>query len=50
MNKVPQIVRQYLQQIGARGGEVGGKSTSAAKVKASRANGKKGGRPRKVTQ
>lgn len=32
---------------GRLGGQVGGKSTSAAKVAAARANGKLGGRPRK---
>ena len=32
---------------GRLGGQVGGKSTSDAKVAASRANGKLGGRPRK---
>ncbi len=33
--------------LGRLGGKVGGKSRSAAKVSAARANGKKGGRPKK---
>lgn len=33
--------------LGRLGGEVGGKSRSAKKLKAARANGKKGGRPPK---
>lgn len=33
--------------LGRRGGKVGGKSTSAAKVAAARRNGARGGRPRK---
>ena len=39
-------VKRYLSTIGARGG----KATSAAKKKAAKANGKKGGRPRKNVQ
>ncbi len=38
-------IKDYLANIGAKGG----KSTSAAKVAAVRANGKKGGRPRSKT-
>jgi len=37
------LIRQYLSQIGKKGG----KSTSEAKAEASRNNGKLGGRPRK---
>jgi hypothetical protein len=37
-----EIVRQYLAEIGSKGG----KSKSAAKAESSRENGKKGGRPR----
>ena len=41
MNKA---IRQYLKQIGAKGGSV----TSPEKAEAARRNGLKGGRPRKV--
>jgi hypothetical protein len=44
MNKA---VKQWLAEIGKKGGEIGGQSTSAAKTAAARKNGKKGGRPRK---
>jgi hypothetical protein len=37
-------VRQYLRQIGAKGGS----ATSVEKARAARKNGLKGGRPRKV--
>ena len=37
-------IRQYLKQIGAKGGSV----TSLDKARAARTNGLKGGRPRKV--
>lgn len=40
-------IRTYLSELGRRGGKIGGKSTSLAKGRASRANGKLGGRPRK---
>lgn len=33
--------------LGRRGGRVGGKSTSPAKIAAARVNGRKGGRPAK---
>ena len=36
-------IKKYLASIGAKGG----KSTSEAKAAAAKANGKKGGRPRK---
>jgi hypothetical protein len=39
-------VSEYLASIGAKGG----KAKSAAKKSASRANGKKGGRPKKEKQ
>jgi hypothetical protein len=39
-------VRDYLSKIGSKGGKLGGKSKSAAKQRAVRENGKKGGRPR----
>jgi hypothetical protein len=35
--------------LGRLGGRVGGTATTVAKVQAARANGKKGGRPRKKT-
>ena len=41
-----QKVKDYLSKIGSKGGKLGGKSKSAAKVRAVRENGKKGGRPR----
>jgi hypothetical protein len=44
---VPPAVRRYFALVGRQGGLIGGKSTSKAKVAASRANGKLGGRPRK---
>jgi len=40
---VKKAIRQYLKQIGAKGGSV----TSLDKAKAARKNGLKGGRPRK---
>jgi len=40
-------VREWLAEIGAKGGEVGGLSKSAAKKRAARANGAKGGRLKK---
>jgi hypothetical protein len=42
-----QKVKDYLSTIGSKGGRVGGKSKSAAKRRAVRENGKKGGRPRR---
>jgi len=33
-------------ELGRRGGEIGGKATTKAKVQAAKANGKLGGRPR----
>ena len=36
------------KQIGSKGGKKGGASSSAAKIAAARANGKRGGRPRKA--
>jgi hypothetical protein len=40
-------VKQYLSSIGRKGGLAGGKSQSEPKAAAARANGAKGGRPRK---
>jgi hypothetical protein len=45
--KIPTAVSEYLARIGAKGGEIGGQSTSAAKTAAARKNGAKGGRPKK---
>lgn len=41
---------KYLALIGSKGGKIGGLSTSPEKVKAAKANGKKGGRPKKNKQ
>jgi hypothetical protein len=43
MGNKKEIIRQYLAEIGRKGGS----SKSEDKAKASRENGKKGGRPRK---
>jgi hypothetical protein len=45
--KLPDEILVYFQKQGARGGKVGGVARSKAKIAAARANGKKGGRPRK---
>ncbi len=50
---LPGILQGFLgsrKWMASRLGQVGGKSRSAAKKKASRANGKLGGRPRKVSR
>jgi hypothetical protein len=44
--QLPAAVTSYLADIGAKGGEVGGKATTPAKRRASRQNGKLGGRPK----
>jgi hypothetical protein len=41
-------VHQYLASLGHKGGKIGGKSTSPAKVRAAKRNGKLGGRPPKA--
>ncbi len=41
---IPDVVRQFLSEIGRRGGCV----STDKKVEAARANGAKGGRPRKM--
>ena len=52
MSTVPKEVSRYLAEIGRKGGlkggPKGGKSTSKRKGDAARANGHKGGRPRKL--
>lgn len=40
-------ISEAARIMGRKGGKVGGKSTSEAKKKAVRENGKKGGRPKK---
>ena len=40
-------VTKYFKKIGAKGGRIGGLSTSPAKKKAAKLNGSKGGRPKK---
>jgi hypothetical protein len=50
---LPALLQGFLgsrRWMASRLGQVGGKSRSAAKKKASRANGKLGGRPRKVSR
>jgi general stress protein YciG len=47
MATVPKEVSQYLSKIGRKGGKIGGKATTKRKADAARANGHKGGRPRK---
>lgn len=42
---LPEEVRKYLSSLGKRGGA----SKSAAKLAAAAANGRKGGRPKKVS-
>lgn len=42
--KLPKSIREFFQKTGAQGGA----SKSKAKIKAARANGKKGGRPPKI--
>lgn len=41
-------LREAAKELGRQGGLIGGKSRSEKKKKASRLNGKKGGRPRKI--
>ena len=44
---ITKTIREYLADIGARGGKKGGKVSSKAKTDAAIENGKKGGRPKK---
>lgn len=44
---ITRSVREYLAAIGRKGGKLGGKARTPAKSEAAKANGKKGGRPRK---
>lgn len=41
-------IERAAKVLGKLGGKIGGKSTSPAKLRACRENGKLGGRPRKV--
>jgi general stress protein YciG len=45
--KLTKQAREYLAEIGRKGGKIGGKATTKRKADAARANGHKGGRPRK---
>ena len=47
MTAMQKTVRDYLAAIGRKGGQIGGKVRSPAKLEAARENGKKGGRPKK---
>ena len=47
MDKLPPEVRKFLSEIGRKGGKIGGKSKSPAKLAAVRRNAKQGGRPPK---
>lgn len=40
---------KHAVALGRKGGQIGGRSRSAAKIGAAKANGKKGGRPHKET-
>lgn len=50
MATVPKQVSKYLAEIGRKGGQKGGKATTKRKADAARANGHKGGRPRKQSK
>jgi general stress protein YciG len=41
------IIKKVMREMGRKGGVVGGRSKSPAKVAAARENGKMGGRPKK---
>jgi hypothetical protein len=44
--KLTKGARRYLAEIGRKGGLIGGRAKSEAKIEASRVNGRLGGRPR----
>lgn len=46
----PVTAVHFACQSGAKGGAIGGCSTSPAKAQAARENGKRGGRPRNCTR
>ena len=48
MTEIPKSIRDYLSEIGAKGGAATKGVTSKAKKSASRENGKLGGRPKVV--
>jgi hypothetical protein len=50
MRKPPKEVSDWLAKIGRKGGQIGGRSKSKAKIAAARRNAKLGGRPRKGTK
>ncbi len=41
------IIKKVMREMGRKGGMVGGRSKSPAKVSAARENGRMGGRPKK---
>ena len=41
------VISRVMREMGRKGGMVGGRSKSSAKVSAARENGKMGGRPKK---
>lgn len=45
----PHMKNHHAVTLGKKGGHIGGRSRSAAKIGAAKANGKKGGRPKKET-
>jgi hypothetical protein len=50
---IPEAVREYLADIGSKGGKKGGRkggrARTRAKIAAARRNGKLGGRPKKLS-
>jgi hypothetical protein len=41
---------QHAVALGKKGGRIGGRSRSYAKITTAKANGKKGGRPKKIVE
>jgi len=46
VKQLTKTIREYLADIGSKGGKKGGKASSKAKVDAAKRNGAKGGRPK----